>query len=112
MPPATDRSPANDTLPVAMGGVYARSDGAVTRKIAGETVIVPVRDDVADLDSIYTLNETGSFVWELIDGQRTVDALIEAVAAEFEVSREVATADVKRLVATLHLEGLLRLAHG
>jgi hypothetical protein len=92
--------------------VFVRDEVAVTRRIAGETVIVPVRNDVADLDSIYTLNETGSFVWDLIDGQRTVARLIDAVVAEFEVSPEVAATDVARLLASLREEGLLRLAHG
>ena len=94
------------------GGVFARDEAAVTRRIAGETVIVPVRDDVADLDSIYTLNETGTFVWDLLDGQRSVEELIDAVVVEFEVAREVAAADVARLIASLREEGLLRPAHG
>jgi hypothetical protein len=98
--------------PPASGGVFTRDEAAVTRRIAGETVIVPVRDDVADLDSIYTLNETGTFVWDLLDGRRTVDQLIDAVVAEFEVAREVAAADVARLIASLRDEGLLRPAHG
>jgi hypothetical protein len=41
----------------------------VTRDIAGETIIVPVRDGVGDLNSIYTLNELGTRVWQLVDGQ-------------------------------------------
>ena len=105
---APDPSPANANA----SGVFVRDQSAVTRRIAGETVIVPVRDDVADLDSIYTLNETGSFVWDLLDGRRTVDQLVDAVVAEFEVAREVAAADVARLIASLRDEGLLRPAHG
>jgi hypothetical protein len=93
-------------------GVFTRDQSAVTRRIAGETVIVPVRNDVADLDSIYTLNETGSFVWDLLDGKHTVAELIEAVVAEFEVARDVAAADVNRLIGSLRDEGLLRPAHG
>ena len=97
---------------LASDEVFTRDQSAVTRRIAGETVIVPVRDDVADLDSIYTLNETSTFVWDLVDGRRTVQELVDAVVAEFEVTRDVAAADVHRLIASLCDEGLLRPAHG
>ena len=56
----------------------------VTRRIAGETILVPVTGHAADLDAIYTLNEVGSFIWHLIDGRRSAQAIAEAVSAEFE----------------------------
>ena len=112
MPTATEAPPAEGTTPALVEGVFAHEGSAVTRRIAGETIIVPVRDDVADLDSIYTLNETGTFVWDLLDGHRTVAQLIDAVVAEFEVPREVAAADVARLIVSLRDEGLLHAAYG
>jgi hypothetical protein len=108
---ATELPPQHDPASV-VDAVFVRDETAVTRRIAGETIIVPVRNDVADLDSIYTLNETGSFIWELLDGQRTVATLVDAVVEEFEVDRELAASDVARLVASLRDEGLLRLRHG
>src|SRR5436190_7957008 len=98
-------APLSQEGSLATDGVFTRDQSAVTRRIAGETVIVPVRNDVADLDSIYTLNETGTFVWDLLDGRRTVEELVNAVVAEFEVAREVAAADVTRLIASLRDEG-------
>ena len=29
-----------------------------------------VANNIADMDSVYTLNESGAFIWELIDGKR------------------------------------------
>jgi hypothetical protein len=112
MPTTTEAPPESGSSPAAIDGVFVREGAAVTRRIAGETIIVPVRDDVADLDSIYTLNETGSFVWDLLDRQRTVAELVEAVIGEFEVAPEVAAADVARLIVSLRDEGLLRAVHG
>ena len=43
---------------------YVRSDDVVARMIGGETLIVPVRGNVGDLASIYSLNEIASVVWE------------------------------------------------
>ena len=78
----------------------------VTRRIANETVIVPMTANVADLDSVYTLNEVGSFIWELLDGTRTAQSIAEAVAAEFDVALDQAVRDVDELLTALEDKGL------
>jgi len=80
----------------------------VTRRIAGETIIVPVTGDVADLDAVYTLNDVGSFIWQLIDGRRSAQAIAEAVSAEYDVALDQAARDVDELLTTLEAKGLAR----
>ena len=50
--------------------VYKKSDSIVSRRIADEFILVSIRQNVGDLESIYTLNETAARIWELIDGKR------------------------------------------
>ena len=92
--------------------VARRDDGKrfVTRRIAGETIIVPVSGNVADLESVYTLNEVGSFVWQLIDGRRTSRELAEAVGAEYDVELSEAARDVDELLDVLEARGLVQAA--
>jgi hypothetical protein len=78
----------------------------VTRRIANETVIVPMTANVADLDSVYTLNEVGSFIWDLVDGHRSAQSIAEMVAAEFDVPPEQAARDVDELLTALEEKGL------
>jgi methyltransferase-like protein len=78
----------------------------VTRRIANETVIVPMTANVADLDSVYTLNEVGSFIWELLDGRRSAQSIAEMVAAEYDVTLEQAVRDVDELLTALESKGL------
>ena len=42
------------------GKGFIKESEIVTRNIAGETIIVPVKGRVGDMDSIYTLNEVGT----------------------------------------------------
>lgn len=81
----------------------------VTRNIAGETIVVPVRGRVGDLDSIYTVNEVGTTIWELIDGEHSVDQIVAAVQETYEVSEEDARKDVTEFIQTLHEESLIQL---
>ncbi len=69
---------------------------------------MPIRSGVGDLNSIYTLNEVGTSIWQLIDGQHSVDQLIESISSEYEVSKEEASNDVFDFLSTLEAEGLIR----
>ena len=74
--------------------VLTKSPSMVTRKTGSEYVLVPVSDNIADMNSVYTLNETGAFLWELIDGRKSVKDLIDSLVNEYDADRETATGDV------------------
>jgi len=84
-----------------------KQGGCVTRDIVGETIIVPIRGQVGDLDSIYTLNEVGSAIWRLIDGQTSVAQIAEAVAQQYNIGVEQATQDVTEFLGSLETTGLI-----
>ncbi|MGQ9619629.1 MAG: PqqD family protein [Bacteroidales bacterium] len=74
--------------------IPSHSPLVVTRKTGNEYILVPVSSNIADMDTIYTLNETGAFIWELIDGKMTVEEIIGEVIKEFDTDRKTATRDV------------------
>ena len=74
--------------------VYDKSDSIVSRRIADEFILVPIRQNVGDLESIYTLNETAARIWELIDGKIKVSEIKEKMVEEFEVTPEEAEKDL------------------
>jgi hypothetical protein len=79
----------------------------VTRSIAGETLVVPVRGQVGDLDSIYHLNEVGAFIWEQCDGRKSVSQVVEAVRGEFEVALDQAEKETSEFIAALEAAGMI-----
>ena len=62
---------------------YQRTDEFVARNIAGETVLVPVHRQIGDLESIYTLNEVATFLWERLADATTPVALALALEETF-----------------------------
>lgn len=62
---------------------YVRSEAVVSRVIAGETLIIPIRKGVGDLASIYSLNGVASLIWSLIAQPRSPEQIIQAVESEF-----------------------------
>jgi len=86
----------------------ARHGEFVTREVAGETLVVPLRAGVGDLDSIYTVNDVGAAIWRLIDGRRTADDIALEVVRAFEVEPEQARRDVEDFLAELAEAGMIR----
>ena len=82
--------------------------GFVTRRIAGETIIVPVSSRVGDLDAIYTLNEVGSRVWTLLEAPQSVQEIAAALCEEYDVPQEQLTRDLVELLDELQASGLVR----
>lgn len=78
-----------------MSAVYSKNPDIVFRKIADEFVLIPICRNVADMDRIFSLNETAGFIWELIDGKRSLEDLARYVAEEFEVDTKQAGDDLR-----------------
>jgi hypothetical protein len=85
--------------------VLVPSDDVVSRTIDGELVIVPLDAGVGDADDIFTLNETGAAVWELLDGERSLAEMVEDVCRRFDVPQAEVEADVLEFAADLLARG-------
>ena len=81
-----------------------RSDELVWRTIKGEVVIL-----TADGREIHTLNQVGSAIWELADGTRNIKEIISLTCERFDVSLEVAQADVQEFADQLVAKKILQI---
>ena len=83
-----------------------RSGEYVTRRIAGETIVVPIRAEAAALDSVYVFNDVGARIWQLVEEGQDEEAIVTRLAAEFEVTPERAGDDLRAFLLTLREAGL------
>jgi hypothetical protein len=79
---------------IELGQIYRRNDNFVFRRIEGETILVPIRANVGDLDCIYSLNSVGALVWEHLDGSQDLDAIKTRITAEYDVGDNDIQADL------------------
>jgi hypothetical protein len=94
-----------------LSDVFKKSENIVYRKIADEYILVPIRNNVGDLQNIYTLNEVGARVWELIDGKKTLNQISNELLEEFEIDKETLDKDIDVYIAQLLSEQALSLCH-
>lgn len=86
---------------------FVRSDSVVSRVIADETLIVPIRRGVGDLSSIYSLNPVASAIWNAMVEPRTQSEIEAAVQTEFADAPETVSADVEAFLAEMTSVGLV-----
>jgi len=86
---------------IDLNSVVIPFPGIVPRKTGDEYVLVPVSNNIADMDSVYTLNETGAFIWEKLDGKSTLAEIISCMQTEFDVDAEIAKKDILAFVAEM-----------
>lgn len=78
--------------------IFKKKDNLVSRKIGNEYLIVPIINNVAEMNRMFTLNEVGSFIWDQIDGHKCVEDIISSVHAEFDIDKQTAQQDVSEFL--------------
>ena len=84
-----------------MSDIYHKDPSMVAREIVGEVILVPIRQNVGDLENIYTLNETAARAWALLDGENSLGQVVEQIVREFDVEAEEAQQDILELLTQL-----------
>ncbi len=79
---------------ITFKSVYNHSPNIITRKTGSEYVLVPVANNIVDMNSVYTLNESGAYIWELVDGKRNLEEIIDKLTEEYDIDRNSAEKDV------------------
>lgn len=79
----------------------------VGRAIEDEVILVPIRNNVGDLQNIYVLNKIGGFIWNCIDGDAKGYQIIEKIVTEFEVTSAEAESDLSSFIQQLEEIGAI-----
>ncbi len=90
-----------------LNDVPSKNPVAASRTYEGEGVIIH-----SGSMELNVVNPVGTRVWELVDGERTVGGIVEAVCREFEVDEEQAREDVLEFLDELEKKDLVRLNGG
>ena len=84
-----------------------RNTNFLLQDVAGTRVIVPVAEAVTEFPGMITVNETGAYIWQLLENEQTVQSLAAAIVDRYEVTPEQATADVEAFLLQLQPTGAL-----
>lgn len=78
-----------------------RNPDFLLRRVADSVVVVPVGAATAAFPGMITLNDTGAYLWELLEQEQTVETLTVAMTDRYDVEQDLARKDVEAFVGRL-----------
>jgi len=73
--------------------IYLKKSQFATRKVGKEMVLVPLKNNIATMDEMFTMNEVGCFIWESIDGRNNENVILTSVIEAFDIDLKTAEHD-------------------
>ena len=81
--------------------IFRKIDEIVDRKIADETILVPLKGKLVDMQKIFSLNPVADFIWEKLDGKKDVAEICRLIEEDFKADTEQINADVNAFLNEL-----------
>ena len=78
-----------------------RNKNFVKRKIGTQFVIVAVGEATRSFNGMISVNGTGSFIWDQLEKEITMEQLVAAMTECYEVDAETALQDASDFIETL-----------
>jgi hypothetical protein len=87
--------------------VFSHRGEFALRQVGSESILVPIRNRVGDLDSVYVFTDVAARIWALLDGSRDVDSIVGVICSEYDVESGVVRADLDELLGSLEAAELI-----
>ncbi len=83
------------------------ANGFIRRSVGEAHMVVPVGTRTQAVPGVIALSESGSLLWERLEGGATEEELIDLLCVEYEVDRARAARDVRAFLSELDRFGIL-----
>lgn len=81
-------------------------EGFLLREVAGQYLVISTASDL-NMNKMITLNETGAFLWKLMEEEVSEAVLTAALLTEYDVDEATAQRAVTSFAAKLREHGFL-----
>ena len=82
-------------------------DDFLLKEVAGSYMVIPVGNELVDMNCMITLNESGAFLWQRLSEETTKEDVLSAMLREYDVDKETAVADIDEFIGSLRSIGAL-----
>ncbi len=82
-------------------------EGFMLKQVCDEFMVVPVGAASVDFKSVIRLNETGAFLWRILENGATKEDMLKDILDEYDVPADVASADIDAFILKLNDAGIV-----
>lgn len=79
----------------------------VLREMADKYILLPFGQNALDFNGVITLNETGKFIWEMLDSESDIDVIAKEMAVKYGIDEETAKNDTVAFIESLKEDGCI-----
>lgn len=83
--------------------------GFMLRQVAGNYIVIGIGEEAVDFNGMVTINETGAFLWKMLEEGCDKEDLLAALLKEYDIDEESAKADISDFLKKLYDGKLLEI---
>lgn len=77
------------------------AEGFVLKKIIDQNVVVPLGKRNVNFNTMISLNDSGAFLWEQLQTEKTEEELLAAMLDEYDIDEAKASEGIKVFIGKL-----------
>lgn len=89
-------------MSVSLVKIYKKNPKMPWQSIGGETIVIDPNQHFS-----HEMDNTATFIWNRLDGNFSLEQIIDELCNEYSVARELATEDIVDFITQLEEKGLV-----
>lgn len=81
--------------------------GFLVSRVGGENIVIATGELSKTFKSMITLNDSGKFIWDMLEKGTDLEGIVKAMTEEYEVSGDAARESAQSFIDTLEKAGAL-----
>ncbi len=82
-------------------------DGYILKEVAGAKIVIATGAQKLNFNGIMTFNSVGADVFNLLDGNHSVDEIAEIISKNYEAPVEIVKTDIENLIIKMKSHNLI-----
>ena len=91
---------------------YKVKDCFMMKEVAEDFIVFPRGEEAIQSPEVLVFNETGAFVWKLLENGDTAEEMAEKLAEKYGITKEQANGDITDLLKKMEESNLLEKTNG
>lgn len=82
-------------------------EGFILKDVAGSKIVIATGEQRMNFNGVITFNEVGADIFNLLDGNNSVEDIVTKISSDYNVPCEVVKADVETLIEKMKKHNLI-----
>ena len=82
-------------------------DGFILKDVAGSKIVIAIGEQRFNFNGVITFNEVGADVFNMLDGNNSVEEIVAKISEEYNAPYEVVKSDVEKLIEKMRKHNLI-----